>query len=253
MQPKNRTNKTLLASALVIGLGNAFHASGDILPVSADAVSDVTIAQHGSLGGSSVSFGNQIKLNPAAGDVCTLIGASNAHEAELGVNVDGDDGTNDATSKITATADISDGANPYAPGDIDENSTGCLGDDLTGGASGSVMVLEVTGVAGTTVSVDIPNISGTGWEYRAGVQSCVVDFNGDATASADVCRDFDGITSRTGVGLANAVATEFENGADIEDNTGQTHILLAGQLVFDGTALTAGAVAENITVTITYE
>jgi len=253
MQPKYKMKKTLLASALILGLGNAFHASSDILPVSADAVSDVTIGQHATLGGSSVSFGTEIKLNPNAGDVCTLIGASNAHEAELGINVDGDNGTNDATAKITATADISDGANPYAPGDIDENSTGCLGDDLTGGASGSVMVLEVTGVAGSTVSVDIPHVDGTGWQYRAGVQSCVVDFNGDNTASADVCRDFDGVTSRTGVGLANAVATEFENATDIEVNTGQTHILLAGQLVFDGAAITAGAVSETITVTVTYE
>ncbi|MBU2917122.1 hypothetical protein KO505_03980 [Psychrosphaera sp. F3M07] len=256
MQPKFKMKKTLVASALILGLGNAFVASADTFTMTAGAVSDVTITQHATLGDASISFGDKIKLNPGNGDECILVGATNAFESELGINVDGDaTNTNNAATVITATGVINDTAGTpvaHRPGDIASTSTGCLGDDDSADSSGSYMVLEVDGVAGSTVSVDIPDVVGTGWTYKAGDQTCVVDFDGTATASADSCKDFDGVTSVTGVGLSIGTG-DNENGADAEDNTGQTHILLAGILEFDGTAIPAGAVSDSIVVTVTYE
>ncbi len=254
MQPKQTMKKTLLASALILGLGNAFHASSDVFPVSAGAVSDVDITQHPSLGDAEISFGNRIKLNPTANSKCILVGATNAFETDINVNLDVSSDNNDEADKITAASALDDTAGPAAhvPGDIASGSAGCLGDATTGDSSGSYMVLEVTGTPGTTVSVDIPNVTDTGWTYSASNQTCVVDYDG--TAGADTCRSFAGVTSITGVGLSEASASETVATTDFtENNEGQTHILLAGELTFDGTALTAGAVSETITVTVTYE
>lgn len=254
MQPKQTMKKTLLASALILGLGNAFHASSDVFPVSAGAVSDVDITQHPSLGDAEISFGDRIKLNPTANSKCILVGATNAFEDEINVNLDVSTDDADEADKVTSATSLTDGSSAvHAPGDIADDSTGCLGDATTGGSSGAYMVLEVTGTPGTTVSVSIPNVdTGDGWEYVAGNQTCVVDYDG--TVGADTCVPFTGITSVAGVGLSKASASETVASADFtENNEGQTHILLAGELIFDGTALTAGAVSETITVTVTYE
>lgn len=254
MQPKQTMKKTLLASALILGLGNAFHASSEVFPVTAGAVSDVDITQHGTLGDNEISFGNRIKLNPAANSTCTLVAVSNAFEDDILVNVDGDD-TDNTADALTGTAVLNDTAGPaaHALGDIASGSTGCIGDTTTGGSSGSYMVLEVTGTAGTTVSVDIPNVTtGAGWTYSAGDQSCVVDFDGTAGAGLDSCRDFDGVQSLAGVGLSIGAA-DIQSGNDLENNLGQTHIMLGGILTFDGSPITPGAVSETIVVTVSYE
>ncbi|MDU0112956.1 hypothetical protein RT723_08095 [Psychrosphaera aquimarina] len=250
MQPKFKMKKTLVASALILGLGNAFVASADTYTITAQAVSDVTITQHASLGDSSLSFGDKIKLNPNNNDTCILVAATNAFETDLLVNIDGNDTSDAADLVIPAGTPLTDGAAAaHVPGEIADDSTGCLGDAATGTTVGSHMVLEVDGVAGATVSVDIPDVVGTGWTYTAGDQTCVVDFDG--TAAVDVCRDFDGVTSITGVGLS--VGAGDTGGSVLEDNTGQTHILLGGVLVFDGTPITAGAVSDSVVVTVTYE
>jgi hypothetical protein len=256
MQPKPNfeMKKTLLASALIAGLGNAFMASADTFNMAASAVSDVDITQHPTLGGAAISFGDKIKLNPNNLDTCILVAATNAFEDEIGVNVDGNDTLNSADEVVPAATILNDAdGDPHPIGQIANDSTGCLGDaDITDTASGTYMVLEVDGVAGTTVSVDIPDVVGTGWTYKAGNQTCVVDFDGTNGAGLDSCRDFNNVTSLSGIGLSIG-AGDIESGNDIETNTGQTHILLGGILEFDGTTIAAGSVSDSIVVTVTYE
>jgi hypothetical protein len=243
MQPKFKFKKTLLASALLLGLGNAFHASSDTYTVSAETVADVTVTTNTTLGATQLSFGTQVKVNPAANSTCIIKGASVILESELDVARDADaDGTDVIVSDgAAATAEV--------PGDIG-GTGGCIA-DADGDASGSFMVFDIDAANSSTVSVSIPDVVGTGWTYSAGAESCVMKYNGGT--AADFCDDFGGITQITGVRMQAADTAEFGGAvAGTDDLEGTTRLLLAGTLTFDGTAVTAPA-GEQVTVTIVYE
>jgi hypothetical protein len=241
MQPKFKTNKTLLASALILGLGNAFNASSDTFTVTASTVADVDAqtTTTTTITATELSFGAQIKPNPTAGDTCYIVGASEATEADVGATIDGNN---------TETAIVS-GATTggYSIGDI--RGTGCI-EDTAGDQSGSVMLVSINAADSSTVSVSIPDVVGTGWTYSAGAESCVMKYNGGT--AADTCETFDSTTSITGVRMQKAMTSEFPANAAATDIAGETRVLVAGTLTFDGTAVSAPA-GEQVTITVTYE
>jgi hypothetical protein len=246
MQPKLKMKKTLLASALIAGLGNAFYASSDTFTVTASAIPDVSATTRTDLvGGTEVSFGTAINTNPGNGDTCTVVGASNAFEADIAVNLD-QNASNNATAEINTNTPITDGTNPYLPGDI--TGDGCVA-DTAGDGNGSVMVFEFDGSATAAVTVSIPDVSGTGWTWSPGTETCVTDY--DNATTTDTCTDFDGINS-VSTNLADAATTELDANADIENNEGKIKVLLGGTLTFDGTPL-SGTISDTITISVTYD
>jgi hypothetical protein len=242
MQPNMRTNKTLLASALILGLGNAFHASSESFDVTAGAIPDVTLTANSTLtiAATELSFGTSVKLTPTAGSTCTITGAGEATEADVDYSIDGDATNTDIVSGATTGG--------LSIGDI--QGSGCIA-DTAGAQSGSVMVIDIDGADTSTVSVSIPDVVGTGWTYSPGAETCLSDF--DRAATADTCTTFSGINTLTGIQMSAGENTE--TGAVLStlgDIEGQARLLLAGTLTFDGTAVTAPA-GEVVTVTITYE
>jgi hypothetical protein len=231
--------KSLLASALLVGLGNAFVANSDTFTVTAGAIPDVAVGAHPTLGGTSNAFGAKIKLTPAALSTCEVIGATNAFETDIAVNLDDD--VTDNTADAIGTPEAG-----YSLGDV--FGTGCVGGGVGNGA-GDYMLLVINGGIGNSVTIDIPDVVGTGFTWSPGRGTCVTTYGG--TAAADTCANFAGTNQKTGVKMAELVGTELST-ADIEDNSGTAKILLAGTLTFTGDPIT-GPVNETITVTVTYE
>jgi hypothetical protein len=247
MQPKFKMKKTLLASALIMGLGNAFHASSETFTVSAGAIPDVSVVQNSTLGtlaGTELSFGTSVKLTPTAGSTCTVLGASRTIESDLDVNLDGDDGTND----FAITTQLALAASTDVFGQVTGN--GCIA-DVSGTPTGSTMVFDIDGADTSSVTVSIPDVVGTGWTYSPGAESCVTKF--DRGAGVDTCETFSGKNTVTGVLMAEAEGTEeATGGSGLGGVEGRARLLLAGTLTFDGTDVSAPA-GEVVTVTVTYE
>jgi hypothetical protein len=246
MQPKMKMKKSLLASALIIGLGNAFTASGETFTVTAGAIPDVAVTPNSTLAiaGTELSFGTSVKLQPSSGTTCYIVAATNLIESEIDINLDG--AATDA--EINTATPIDDAAaTEYEPGDI--GGSGCIADSATDG-SGSLMVFDIDGADTSTVSVSIPNVSGTGWTYSPGAQTCVTKFTRDT--NADTCESFTGKNVVTAIKMAAADATEEGTPDALGGVEGQARLILAGTLTFDGTPVTAPA-GEVVTVTVTYE
>lgn len=240
MQPKFKMKKTLVASALILGLGNAFVTSADTYTVTASTVADVDVqaATTGTITGTELAFGDQIKVTPAANATCSLIGASEATEADVGATIDGN---------ATETAIVS-GAVTAGAGIGDLVGDGCIADATSDGSS--IMLFEIDAADSSTVSVEIPDVVGTGWTYKAGAESCVMKYNGGT--AADFCDTFNNKTLITGVRMQGAQINEFGAAAAATDIAGKSRLLLAGTLEFDGTPVSAPA-GEQVTITITYE
>lgn len=234
--------KTLLASALILGLGNAFHASSETFNITASAIPDVSLTANSALAiaDTELSFGTSVKLSPAAGSTCTITGAGEATEADLDYSTDGDATNTDIPSGAT-TGGLSVG---------DVQGTGCIA-DTAGDQSGSVMVIDIDGADTSTVSISIPDVVGTGWTYSPGAETCVSNF--DRAATADDCATFTGTNLLTGIQMAADENTETgANLSTLGGIDGTARLLLAGTLTFDGTAVSAPA-GEQVTVTVTYE
>lgn len=239
MQPKYKLKKTLLASALLAGLSNAYIASADTFTVSAGTIADVSVTPSTATGtgiGTELSFGSGVKIQPAAGDTCSISAALTADDEAIGIETDG------TTAAVAILAGNS-GAGITAGQSYGQ---GCLT------TQGSFMLFDIDGVDSSTVQVSIPDVVGTGWTYSAGSETCVMDYNGGTTA--DSCSQFTGTSLVTGVNMADATdSNELPATTDTVGYTpGATTLILGGTLTFDGTALTAPA-GDVVTVTVTYE
>lgn len=248
MQPKFKMKKTLLASALILGLGNAFTASSETFTVSAGAVPDVDVQFVGSF--NSLSFGSGI-IGNKGGESCAMKGVSGIADNVLLLD-NGEDGAD--TPAITAG-----GFAANAFGSVGGNA--CIND--TGAGSGTPVVIEIDGTDASTVSVTVNDVTGTGYTWTPGTESCVVDFGNEIASADDDCISLAGNTV-TNVGMS-AAQPDGVNGAgtndEIEDGdfgyaaaVGKTRMVLAGTITLAAGGIAAGTtVNESLTVTVVYE
>lgn len=233
MQPNVKTKKTLLASALILGLGNAFSASGDVFTVSAGAVPDVTAAPV--TGYTELSFGQGI-IGNKVGDTCQMNGITGIADSELLFDADGDGAS-------TAAVNF-----------------GQLSGDACVAGSGTPMVIEIDGSDTATVSVTVADVVGTGWTYTPTAESCVVKFDGTNGAGLDSCASL-ATNTVTGVKMSatqtDGVAAgqaEIENGdLAFAAMSGKTRMVLAGSITINSEIAAGTVVSDNIIVQVTYE
>ncbi len=231
MQPTQRFKKTLLAGALLFGACNAFNASAENFIISATGIPDVVAAPVANF--TTLGFGANIKGNKIT-DTCTIVGKSDIPEADLRVDL-APTGTDNAGTTF---------------GDISGNAC------LTSSTDGAAMIIEIDGVAGSTVSVEVQDVTGAGYTYTPGAESCVVDF--DQATTADLCKDFGSSSIVNGIGMSlvqTANVSEIPTGATAYAlATGKTRMILAGTITIDAPGIAQGvSVSDPILVTITYE
>ena len=236
MQPKHRMKKTLLASALILGLGNAFNASSDTMNVRVGTISDVSSSTPVTTN-TEVSFGTELKANAAVGTKCTMAGITGLAESKIQHDQDGDGNDTAASNEGVLSG------------------TACL---IGGGKSGTPMIIEISGAAGALVSVSVPNVDDGVVRYTPTNESCIVDYSGDNPVGSkpDDCKPL-GSGILTGVGLwAGSSDLDTDTTADFNytaKQDGTTRMVLAGELEVLA-ALTAGnATTLNLDVVVTYE
>lgn len=237
MQPTQRFKKTLLASTVMFGTGITFTASADLFTVSAEAVPDVSVVP---VVGTQVSFGTSV-IGNKSGQSCALAGLSYVSEADLLLDV-GADNTNANSANLVTAATIS--------------GTACVP-----GSTGEIIILEIDGADSSTVTVSVPDVLGTGWNYTPTAQSCVVDFDGGNDV-LDVCQPLTTNTV-TGVGMSgtqtNGINTGIINDEIPEtangylDIVGKTRMVLAGEITLSADLGQNTVVSDNILVQVTYE
>ena len=233
MQPKLNMKKTLLASTLIIGLGNAFTASSDTFKAKASAISDVTVAPVS--GFTSLSFGEGIK-GEKIGQTCTLAAATVVQDSQLLV-----DRNQDGNDDGTGTWAVSGGA-------CDASTTNV-----------SAYMLEIDGADTATVSVTIQDVIKTGYTWSPGAETCVVKFTG--TTANDSCDTFASSNTVTGVrmSLAHTGDAEYNNTANTSADeypliVGKTRMVIGGEIEITGSGITNGTdVTADVVVQVTYE
>ena len=237
MQPKQRFKKSLLAGAFILGAGNTFTASAALFPVVAQAVPDVAVAP---VVGTQISFGAGV-IGNKVGQSCQLGGLSHVDEDDLMFDPAGDLGNNATAGNLVTSAPIT-------------------GSACVAGSTGQIIVLEIDGADASTVTVSVPDVTGTGWVYTPTSDSCVVDFDRATTSVQDVCQPLTSNTV-TGVGMSNTQVDGASVAADeIPDTaigysaiTGKTRMVLAGRITLNADLGQGTNVSENILVQVTYE
>ena len=251
MQPKFKMKKTLLASALILGLGNAFTASSETFNITAGAVPDVDVQFVGS--NNSLSFGAGI-IGNKGGESCSMIGYSGIADALLLLD--------EAARGSLGVDDAADVAGGYAGDEYGALGGGnaCIA-DADGEASGTPVVIEIDGTDSSTVSVTVNDVTGAGYVWTPSAESCVVDFDRATTNVQDTCVSLAGNTV-TGVGMSltqvdgvNAANTELPATAiGHAAISGKTRMVLAGTITLDAGGIAAGTtINESLTVTVVYE
>lgn len=239
MQPSQKFKKTLLAGAVTIGTGITFSASAVLLTVDAEAVPDVAVSI---AVGTQVSFGTGV-IGNKNGESCALAGISFVDEDDLMLDPAGDLGNNANDGNLVTAATLS-------------------GNACVSGSTGEIVVLEIDGADASTVSVSVPDVTGTGWTYTPTAESCVVDFDRATDRTQDVCQP---LTTNTvnNVGMSNT-QTDGANGGGTNDElvdtaigysaiTGKTRMVLAGEITLTADLGQGTVVGDNILVQVTYE
>jgi len=232
MQPKQIMKKTLLASALILGLGNAFTASADLFPVTAGAIPDVTAGMV--TGYTEVSFGTGV-IGNKVGDSCAMNGITGISDAAMLWSVLG-----------TATNDAQLGTYGALSG------SACITTD-----PGVPMVIEIDAADTSEVTVTVADVVGAGYTYTPTAQSCVIDFG--RTNVADTCEPLTNNTV-TNVGMSLTIASDgagtVEDVASVYEfaaMSGKTRMVLAGQITIDSEMPAGTVIADSIVVQVTYE
>ncbi|WP_339721741.1 hypothetical protein [uncultured Paraglaciecola sp.] len=235
MQPTQRFKKTLLAGALILGTGITFNASADLFVVSAEAVPDVAVS---TVVGTQVSFGTGV-IGNKSGESCIMAGISDVDDADMLFDAIGDASNPNSGNLITATA--------------------LTGNACINGANGEAIVLEIDGADASTVTVSVPDVTGTGWVYTPTAESCVVDFD-RGNDILDICQPLTSNTV-TGVGMsltqvdgASATVDELPNTATgYAAMSGKTRMILAGSITLSADLGQGTIISDNILVQVTYE
>jgi len=236
MQPKPRFNKTLLAGVFILSAGNTFTASADLFTVSAEAVPDVAVAP---VVGTQISFGTGV-IGNKVGQSCALAGIAWVDEDDLlfdKLPI----GANATTGNLVTAATIT-------------------GNACVTGSTGEIIVIEIDGADASTVTVSVPDVTGTGWTYTPTAESCVVDFDRGNDVQ-DVCQPLTTNTV-TGVGMSltqvnGAAAATVDELPDTAIGyaamSGLTRMVLAGQITLSSDLGQGTIVSDNILVQVTYE
>ena len=237
MQPTQRFKKTLLASAVLFGTGITLNASAALFPVIAEAVPDVSVLP---VVGTQVSFGSAI-IGNKNGFFCQMQGISHVSNADMLFDTEGNSADTNSSNSILLA--------PIA------------GDACIDGPTGEAIILEIDGADASTVTVSVPDVTGTGWVYTPTAQSCVVDFDRATTNVADTCVPLTTNTV-TGVGMSNTQVDGINTGindelVDTSDGfaamTGKTRMILAGRLTLNADLGQGTIESTNILVQVTYE
>jgi hypothetical protein len=232
MQPTQRFKKTLLAGAFIIGAGNSFYASAETFTVLASGIPDVEAEPVA--GFTTLGFGATIK-GSIIGGTCIIQGAGSLTDSDMDNDFD-DNGSDDTAGGTTLFGSVS--------------GTACV-DDPDSTASGSAMIIEIDGVSNSSVSIDIPDVVGTGFTYTPSAQSCYINY--DNTAATDSCESLES-GSASDVKMSLAFAAETPGAGTDYSQEGTLRMVLAGQITIDAGGIAQGtSVAEDIIVSITYE
>jgi len=233
MQPKQIMKKTLLASALILGLGNAFTASADLFPVTAGAIPDVTAGMVD--GYTELSFGTGI-IGNKVGQECIM----------QGINGIGDDAMLwdiGATNAVVA---------PVNPGAL--SGTACLTTD-----PGVPMIIEINAADTSEVTVTVADVVGAGYTYTPTAQSCVIDYDRTNADASDSCVSLAGNTvANVGMsldqtdGAGNSTETTTASFGYLA-TSGKTRMVLAGKITIDSEITAGTVIADSIIVQVTYE
>jgi hypothetical protein len=239
MQPTQRFKKTLLAGALLFGACNAFNASAETFTVSGTGIPDVDAAPVA--GFTTLGFGATIK-GGVIGGTCKILGASTFSDVDMHHDLD----MNGADDTLAPAGAIF--------GSIEQGTTAGCATDTPGSASGAAMIIEISGITGSTVAISIPDVVGTGFTYTPSDESCYVQYDG--TSAADLCTSL-ATGSATGVLLSANHATEVDGTAtdyQTTDMVNKLRMILAGEITIDAPGIAQGStVSEDIVVTVTYE
>lgn len=246
MQPTQRFKKTLLAGVVLFGTGITLNASAALFTVSAEAVPDVSVIP---AVGTQISFGESVIGNKSSG-FCQLTGLTHISDADLlfDANTEGTTDTNLDSGNTVLNSPITTGIGV---------EQACVT-----GAKGEIIVLEIDGADTSTVQVSVPDVIGTGWIYTPTSESCVVDFDGDASANTqDECKPLAGnIVTNVGMSAAQVDGINTGNTNEIPttavgfaDIVGKTRMVLAGRITLNADLGQGTVVSENILVQVTYE
>ena len=235
MQPMQKFKKSLLASALVLGIGNSFTASADLFTVTAGAVPDVAVSFVGT--NNQVSFGSSV-IGNKVGESCIMAGKTGMADSLLMWDADGGNDQDAAASF------------GYLTGNACINSTDAA-------SAGKPAVIEIDAADASTVSVTVADVTGAGYTYTPTAESCVVDF--DRTTAADSCVSLAGNTV-TGIGMS-LTQTDGAAGAALETAStwgyaaisGKTRMVLAGSITLSSEIAAGSVIADSIVVQVTYE
>lgn len=239
MQPTRIYKKTLLAGAVIFGIGITLNASAETFTVSAQGIPDVVADVVA--GFTEISFGSGIKGSIIGGS-CLIRGATTFSDADMAHDLNADGNVDTLLS----------GTNLF--GAVYPGATGACNADAAADASGAAAIIEIDGVANSTVSIDIPDVVGTGYTYRPSAESCYVNYGG--TAADDPCTSL-ASGSATGVAMSAGYAAETDGSTPTDyDATilGKVRMILAGELTIDAPGIAQGTpVTDSVVVTIVYE
>lgn len=222
MQPILNSKKTLIASALALGVTNVYAGTATFT-ITASTIPDVTIAEI-----TPLTFGTAMRTT--TGGSCTL-DASLPAEATLNFDTDGD------TTSDTAGAGY---------GEL--TGTGCI----NGGGNGSQAgVYAITGSGGSTVAITLAPVVETAFTFTPG-SGCVPSYDGATTADPCIALN-NGTTSNllipssTTEGAATAPDTSVVD--ELSFSLGGTIAITNGGVDLDANT----AYSANFDITVVYE
>jgi hypothetical protein len=228
MQPTLNTKKTLLASALALGVSNV-NAAQATFTATAGTIPDVTIAEV-----TAMSFGTAMRTT--TGLSCTLDG-STPGEATLNYDTNGDNVVDAATGTYNELS-----------------GTGCINGAGNGSQAG---VYSITGTGGSTVSITLAPLVETAFTFTPG-NGCVPTYdgsNGGADTLGDPC------TALSNGTTSSLLIPDATNEAD-SDATNVTSVVNELRFSLGGTIdITNGgadldantAYSGNFDITVVYE
>jgi hypothetical protein len=214
MQPKLNSKKSLVATALLLGMSNASVAEVANLNATASSIAQVAITQT-----TAMSFGTGV--SPAAGSVCNL----------------------QATEPAATTVD----ANNTLDANFFDIVTGdCI--DTTGVRSG---VYQITGEPGLSYSISFTSGTGVDGDYTFQPNfGCYVDFDG-VDNDTDTCSF---LPSAGATGVTLPTATDAANAANPGLTAGTAFITVGGRLTNGPTGLNPSqAYSVDFDIVVAYE
>lgn len=236
MQPNLNIKKSLLATALLLGISNASHAATGTYTVTAGTIQDVQIAQ---ATGNTFTFGTG--MYTTTGGTCSM-DASNVAEAFLNVDLDGADGDSGGGFANLAA---------FQALNLTSGGTGgCIDKDEE-----SYGLFVVTGEPDSFVTLTVSSASSTEFDFVPG-NGCVPFYDGNL--GGDVCAALTANTPITNLRIPGATESSAAEaaGVGVQSVSGELQFTVGGTVTVTngGTDLTGGtAYSVTFPITVLYE